>query len=318
MKIKLWILLVLTGIFSLTAQKTEEVEIKRENVVLSGTLAYPVEKTKTAVLLIAGSGPTDRNGNAPGMTNNCLRILSDSLTKHGLAVLRYDKRGIGKSRTEHLTESDLRFEDFVTDAVAWIKFLRAKGFEKIIVAGHSQGSLVGILAAQQVPVDGFISLEGAGYPLGTVLKKQFSQSVKIIRKTVDSLIDILQANKKIDSVPPLLAGLFRQSVQEFLKSWMKYDPAAELAKLHIPVLIVAGTTDLQISLDDARKLLKAKPDARLEIIEGMNHILKDAPIDREKNIATYNRPDLPVSRRLISVMTDFIAKIQEKNLKNGG
>jgi fermentation-respiration switch protein FrsA (DUF1100 family) len=91
---------------------------------------------------------------------------------------------------------------------------------------------------------------------------------------------------------------------------MKYNSTVEIAKLKAPVLIVNGTTDLQVGIEDAKLLSKANPSAQLKLIPGMNHVLKDAPANRELNFNTYNSPDLPLKAELIPVLVDFIKAIK--------
>jgi fermentation-respiration switch protein FrsA (DUF1100 family) len=103
----------------------------------------------------------------------------------------------------------------------------------------------------------------------------------------------------------MLNALARPSVQPYMISWFRYDPGQEISKLTIPVLIVQGTTDIQVSEEDARALASANPKAKLVLIEKMNHIFKEAQADRAGNIATYNNPSLPVASELVKRVVDF-------------
>jgi len=277
---------------------------------ISGTLTVPEKPVKSpVVLIIAGSGPTDRNCNSPlGIKTNVYKMLAEKFALNGISTLRYDKRGIGKSKSAETSESDLRFETYINDAIEWINLLQKdKRFSKVIVLGHSEGSLIGIVAAEQSPVSGLISVAGAGSPADTILHDQLkNQLPPQLLEESDKILDTLRQGKTVTKVSPLLLSLYRPGVQPYMISWIKYDPVAEIKKLKIPVLIVQGTTDIQVSISDAKLLSAAKPDAKLLIIDNMNHILKEAPADRQKNLATYSNPELPLKQGLVEDLVSFI------------
>jgi alpha-beta hydrolase superfamily lysophospholipase len=273
---------------------------------LSGTLTVPILKgTFPVALIIAGSGPTDRNGNNAQMKNNSLQMLAHELAAQGIASLRYDKRGIGKSASAMISEELLRFENYVEDAKDWATQLKTDPrFNKLIIIGHSEGSLIGMLAAEKA--DAFVSLAGAGRPIDVILKEQLTEQLsgqkKLLRAANEGLSK-LKEGKLVEDAPVELFGLFRPSVQPYITSWMKYDPAVEIAKLEIPIVIIQGSTDLQVKEEDARMLFMAHPlDSRLIIIEEMNHVLKIAPADRLKNIETYSKPELPLAEELVRTL----------------
>lgn len=275
-----------------------------------GTLTTPQAVDQIPVaLIIAGSGPTDRNGNGPMMQNNSLKFLAKALAEHGIASLRYDKRAIGASKDALKDEADLRFEDYVEDAKAWIDLLKQdKRFTQIIIIGHSEGSLIGMLAAGRA--NKFVSLAGAGQPADEILKVQLSAQTQDIQDMTFPIIDSLKMGHIVENVNPMLYTLFRPSVQPYLISWFRYDPQVEIGKLTIPVLIVQGTTDIQVSADDARRLAAANPDAQLVLIEGMNHIFKTASADRQENLATYGNPVMPISTELVAEISGFVLALR--------
>ncbi|UBM63229.1 alpha/beta hydrolase [Candidatus Sulfidibacterium hydrothermale] len=293
---------------SLMAQQGENVTLHTPTGNIQGTLLIPHVKGKIPVaLLIPGSGPTDRNGNNPMMKNNALKMLAEALYQNGIASLRYDKRGVGASKVPGFSESNIRFEQYIADARGWVDFLKQnKKFSSIVVIGHSQGSLIGMVVAQDKAVSKFVSLEGAGDPINVVLRRQLQSQPEQVKKPAFAILDSLEAGKQVKNVPAWLYTLFRPSIQPYMISWFRYHPQKEIAKLHKPVLIVQGTTDIQVSLSDAGKLKKADPSAQLLIISGMNHILKDAPADRQENIKTYNEPDLPLNKKLVTELVKFI------------
>jgi pimeloyl-ACP methyl ester carboxylesterase len=274
---------------------------------ISGTLVVPPIAGKVPiVLIIAGSGPTDRDGNSPALPgkNNTYRMLADALAADGIASLRYDKRGIGESRAAGPRESDLRFDMYVDDAAGWVTQLRADPrFTRVIVVGHSEGSLIGMLAAKNAHADAFVSIAGVAHRASDVLRDQLRPqigSMPALWEASESVLKALESRTVVDPLPssiqpiPGLAALFRPSVQPYLISWFKYVPSDELGALTVPVLIIQGTTDIQVSVDEAKALKAAKPGAELMVIEGMNHVMKRAPADRVQNIATYGNPDLAI------------------------
>ncbi|MEA2338577.1 MAG: uncharacterized protein QOE82_2584 [Thermoanaerobaculia bacterium] len=282
---------------------------------LQSTLLLPKDTSKTMplVLMISGSGPTDRNGNSPMLPgkNNSLRMLADGLASNGIASLRYDKRGVGESAGAMVAEADLRFETYVDDAVAWCEQLRKdKRFSAVIIAGHSEGSLIGMIAAKRCNAEGFISISGAGRAAADILREQLAGKLPPELATQsDAIMKNLEAGKTTEKTPPELAALYRPSVQPYLISWFRYDPAKSIAVLTVPVLIVQGTTDIQVTVDDAKRLAAANPKAKLLLIEGMNHVLKEVPSDRDKQIASYSNPDLRLAPEFLTGVVDFVRKV---------
>ena len=303
---KLILLFLVIPFFSLSQE--EEITLKTKTGDIKGSLLVPSNSEKASVvLIISGSGPTDRNGNNPNMTNNSLMMLANELKKNGIASLRFDKRGIGESSSSGMQESDLRFENYVNDVKAWVDLLKESNkFSKIIVLGHSEGSLIGMIASQKAEVEKFISVAGAGNSAGDIIREQLKAQPAFVLNQSLPIIEKLENGEREENVPQMLYALFRPSVQPYMISWFKYDPQIEIAKLNKPVLIVQGTTDIQVSVLDADKLASANNKAQKQIIEGMNHILKEAEMDRLKNIQTYSMPDLPLKKNLIEIIVKFI------------
>lgn len=273
-----------------------------------GALLLPNSKKRIPVaLIIAGSGPTDRDGNNPMMKNNSLKLLATELAKNGIASIRYDKRGVAHSKDAGKSEKDLRFDDYVNDARGWITLVKNdKRFNKVFVVGHSEGSLIGMLAGDET--DGVVSVAGAGRPADVVLKEQLSAQPKDVRDVVYSKLDSLKAGNLVNDVPLPLYSLFRPSVQPYLISWFRQDPQEAIQKLAVPVLIVQGTNDIQVSVDDAKALAAANPKARLVLIDKMNHIFRLVDGDRQANIATYSKSELPISEELVKSIVGFISE----------
>ena len=281
----------------------EGVEIKGSLLLADSTIQTPV------VLIIAGSGPTDRDGNNVMMKNNSLKFLAEGLLVHGISSVRYDKRGVAESMMKGMKEEDLRFDHYVDDVAAWVdKLNNDHRFSEVIIVGHSEGSLIGMIAAQKSNPKRFISLAGAGDRAGVALKRQLKVQPPLFYEQCAAIIDTLEQGQLVEKVSPLYYSLFRPSVQPYLISYFKYDPQKEISKLKIPTLIVQGTTDIQVKVEDAQKLHASKTDAILVIIEKMNHLFKESPLDRQENILTYNNPDLPVIPELIEEIYSFISE----------
>jgi len=306
----------LTGFFTDVDKRVTpgSVTIKSADATLKGTLTVPDDAGKVpVVLIIAGSGPTDRNGNTVqmGIKPNTYLLLANAFKQNNIATLRYDKRLVGQS-TATRTQAQTAFEDMINDAVSCIKFLKADGrFSKIIIAGHSEGSLIGMIACQREKVDGFISLAGAGFPLDQVLERQIKVSAPGLYDKVVPIVDSIKAGQRVkQKLDPGFETIFGASLQTYMHSLFQYKPQQEIAKLTVPVLIVQGTTDIQVSLADAFNLKEVKANARFQIVNGMSHILKQGPADRQQNAATYNKPDLPLHPELVPVLVSFIKSIK--------
>lgn len=304
--------LLATGIF---AQSNEsEIILKTATGDISGTLTFPAGlKSTPVVLIIAGSGPTDRDGNSTlGLKTNAYKYIAEGLEKNGIACVRFDKRAIGKSRQAGSKEDDLRFETYINDVVQWVSFLRNdKRFTRIILGGHSEGSLIGIVAAEKTKVQGLISIAGVAMPADQILKEQLKGKFPpSLLMESNKILDSLKAGKTIKVSSPELNMLFRPSVQPYMISWIKYNPSKEIGKLKIPVLIVQGTTDLQVAPENARLLKAAKPDASIKIFENMNHVLKESSSDPQANMATYKNPDLPLKSGLMEEIVKFVKSVK--------
>lgn len=277
---------------------------------LYGTLFHPdAIENPPVVLIIAGSGPTDRDGNSPLLPgkNNSLLQLAESLAQHGIASLRYDKRGVAQSAHSLQREESLVFEQNSADARVWLLWLYEKGYRRIYIAGHSEGSLVAIQAAQQFPISGLISLCGAGRPIQEILREQLSNLPASLKNTANEYLDSLAAGHRIAQPALPLFTLFRPSVQGYMISWMKLDPAKMLAQLDIPSLILQGDKDIQVQVIDAQQLANAAASAQLHIIPHMNHVLKAVMSDNpQENISTYSDPSKPLMPALIQYLIEFI------------
>jgi uncharacterized protein len=309
-------LFVLTIFFAVTgAAQDADSSFHEQEIILNtptgrifGTLTIPAPDRKVpVVLIIAGSGPTDRNGNNTMMKNDALKLIAHGLAKQQLATVRFDKRLIAESKTSNFSEADVRFETYIDDASDWITLLKKDNrFQYVTVLGHSEGSLIGMLTKDKP--DRLISIAGVGFPAAAVLKKQLAAQPEAVKTVSYKILDSLSAGQRVDSIPPFLGALFRPSVQPYLISWFKYDPAVAISALKIPILIIQGTTDIQVDTADAKQLADSNPAAKLVIIDSMNHVLKSSVIDRKENLKTYFDPTLPLAKELIPVITEFVLR----------
>jgi pimeloyl-ACP methyl ester carboxylesterase len=278
-------------------------------------------------LIVAGSGPTDRNGNSTlGIAPNSYRLLAEALEKEGIASLRFDKRGIGASRFSdpEFKHETVRFEDFITDVEVLVAYLKEAGFSHVVPVGHSEGSLIALAAANKTPaIDAVVSLSGAGFPVDdillTQLNKQLANYKPEMMEQVRSILSRMKQGGTVpgSDVPQELQALFHPSVQPFLISQMQYDPREVMGRVQQPVLIIGGDNDLQISPDDARALAEAQPKARLRIIEGMTHVLKiSSETDMQRQVLTvYLNGELPLSEELVETTVGFIRNLRDVNSK---
>ncbi|GAA4333996.1 alpha/beta hydrolase [Flaviaesturariibacter amylovorans] len=277
---------------------------------LHGSLLLP-EGAKGPVpvaLIIAGSGPTDRDGNTPMVAgkNNSLLYLAQGLAANGIASLRFDKRGIAASKDAMKTESELRFETYIADARGWMTLLQTDPrFSGVYVIGHSEGALIGLNIAPAAK--GYVSLAGAGLPADLIIRKQLENQPPVVQDLVFPVLDSLKAGKEVPDVHPQLASLFRPSVQPYMISWFRHDPRTLIAALSVPVLIIQGGNDLQVDEENGTALKAAQPKARLELIPQMNHVLKlVASDDPQENVKAYSNPKLPVAPKVIETIVGFI------------
>jgi pimeloyl-ACP methyl ester carboxylesterase len=255
-----------------------EVELPTAWGKLAGTLLLPEgEGPWPGALLIAGSGPTDRDGNTPLLPAplDNLKRLAQSLAVRGVASLRYDKRGIGGSTYPGLGEEALRFEHLVDDAVALAERLAAEErVTRVSLVGHSEGALIAALAAEDAQAQGVVSIAGAGSRASNLMRKQILGHLpEDIAQPALAALDALEAQQPVQDVPDALILLFRPTVQPYLMSWFRYDPSQVLAELSLPVLLVHGAADVQVDVEHARLLHGARPDARLKVVDGMDHLL---------------------------------------------
>ena len=277
-----------------------------DNHAIHGTLLESAESNSVLTIIISGSGPTDRDGNNISLKSDYLKMLAEGLFENGISSYRYDKRGVGNSIGNIKSGDEVKFSDFINDAISIINHFReTKKFKKIVVIGHSEGALIGMIASRLI-TDSFISIAGAGEDYLTLIQRQLSIQPPYVKSMSDPIIEKLKNKELVDSVPPLLNSLFNPDNQRFLIDANRYKPVEEISKLDIPVLIVQGTNDIQIEVTDAQMLDEAALKSRLEIIKGMNHVFRQASENYLLNMQTYGNPELPIDNSLVNLIVDFL------------
>jgi pimeloyl-ACP methyl ester carboxylesterase len=288
----------------------ELVQLKTGTGTLHGIIDLPARRGPWPVVILhAGSGPTDRDGNGPFVRTDNLKILGRTLAAGGVAVLRIDKRGVGASSKALAKEEDARLETYAADVAAWAARLREDPrFTKLGLIGHSEGALIGLIAAKDAKPDAYVSLCGPGRPLQEVLREQLKKNLpEDLYKASDTIVADLEAGREVKDVPKGLASLFRPSVQPFLISAFKHDPAKLVAEFSGPVLVVSGSTDIQVSSADAKRLGGGNAKAKVVTVDGMNHVLKVVEgTHRVLQLASYSDPTLPLHPKLVPELAVFL------------
>ncbi len=276
---------------------------------LHGILTLPErDGPLPVVLMIAGSGPTDRDGNNPeGGHNDSLRLLARELAGRGIASLRYDKRGVAASRATAPRELELSVAAYVADAVDWGQLLKSDPrFSRLILLGHSEGALIVSLAAAEAGADALVSLAGVARPVGTVLREQLEGRLPpALAAETESVLAALEQGRQTAEVTPALHVLLRPSVQPYLISLLRQRPAEAFARVTVPALIVQGTRDFQVGVEEALLLQQARPEAQLLLVEGMDHVLRIVP-SGARPLASYDDPRLPLAVELVEGLARFI------------
>ncbi|MBT8243692.1 MAG: alpha/beta hydrolase [Winogradskyella sp.] len=283
-----------------------EVEITE---LIDGSLMIPKNQKETElVIIIAGSGPTNRNGNQNFLKSNNLKKLAIALAKENISSFRYDKRIVKQIKTGNIDVKSMRFQDFVNDAKDVVSYFKERNqFSKIYIAGHSQGSLVGMLAAEK-DVNGFISLAGAGQNISDVIVDQINNTARQFIDDTKRVVETLKSGKTTKDFPPALGAMFNMEIQPFMISWMAYQPTDIITNLELPILIINGTKDLQVSEEEAKLLSDANPNAEIKIIENMNHVLFTIEGDKLENSKSYNEAFREINSELVESIVTFIEK----------
>ncbi len=282
---------------------------------LAGTLT-DAGKGAPVVVIVPGSGPTDRNGDNPlGVAAAPYRLLADALAARKVSTLRIDKRGMFGSKSAIADANAVTITDYASDALAWAtEAAKRTGNRCAWLLGHSEGGLVALKAAQMPHgLCGVILLSSPGTPLAQTMKAQLraNPANAPILPPALAAIDSLAAGKRVDpaTLPAPLPTIFPAAVQGFMIDLFAQRPAAEAARITLPMLIVQGDRDIQVPVSDARALAAAAPKATLAILPGVNHVLKSvAADDRAANLATYRDPLLPIAPAVSDTIAAFVKR----------
>lgn len=284
------------------------VQIGQGETALHGALLRPEGPVApAAVLMIAGSGPSDRDGDdrKSGEHSRTLWFLAQALAERGVVSLRYDKRGTGESAG---AGGAATFAQTVDEAAGWARVLaRRPGVRCVVLLGHSEGALVATLAAHKVRLCGLVLASGASQNLGDLIESQDALAHRSpeLSARIHEIIQAMRAGRPVGEVPKGYDSLFGPKAEGYARSEIAIDPIAELARVKVPVLVVQGDNDLQVKVEDARRLAAA---ARVEpvIVPGMNHVLKLAPMTVTGNFMTYINPNLPLAPGVAEAITGFV------------
>ena len=279
---------------------------EKAGITLAGTLTYPFNgKADKAVVLITGSGPQNRNEELMG--HRPFLVLSDYLTKKGIAVLRYDDRGVGESQGDPTAATS---EDFADDAEAAVNYLKTQnmvGIEKIGLIGHSEGGMIApMLAAKSKDIDFIVLMAGPGCTGEEVILQQsaaimramgmadeaVNQTNALNRQIYDLVINSDNLEEASAQISKMLAsyGMPKEQIDatasQIVSPWFKYflsfDPAPVLEKVTVPVLAINGSLDLQvIAKENLPKIAAAlerggNKQYTVHEFEGLNHLFQPA------------------------------------------
>ena len=301
--------LITNSIIAQVVVSKEDIQIYNDSIVLPGTLKYTESKLpQPLVIFIQGSGDPDRNGNQPSYNVHAdyINQLGDALSENEIAFYSYDKRNVSRENIKFLKEHYV-FSDLAIDVSKVIDYFKDDSrFSSITLIGHSQGSLVGMLAINE-HISKYVSLAGLGEPVDNAFVRQISNQNKELGEVARQHANELKETGDIKEINLYLVSLFGKGNHDFLIDYFKYDPSVEIKKIQIPTLIINGTKDSQVLVEDAKRLYEAQPNAEFKIVENMNHVLKDV-IKEEDNMKSYNTPDYPLSETLVQILTEFIKR----------
>lgn len=300
---------------------------------LSGTLTRPEPaqaggRPLPGVLFLAGSGPVDRDENAPGLPIAAFRLLAEVITPLGFVTLRYDKRGIGESEGDFLKAG---LWDLVDDAERALAFLRrhpAVDPERIVILGHSEGAMLAPAVHLRRPVQGLILLSGAARSLreiitwqGEALFRELERMpglkghlVRLLRIPQRARREMSRTHERIVASTGSVLRVRGQRVNaKWLREHFEYDVADDLARVDCPALVITGGKDLQVPPEEAEEIarLVAGP-VEHHLISDMNHVLRQ---DRARTTMLTLRADyrqmvvLPLHPDLVALVTAWLSAL---------
>ncbi|MBQ0736010.1 alpha/beta hydrolase [Aquimarina celericrescens] len=306
MKFKLSLFFIVMSTFCFGQEKEFNSAIVKVNKYIEGSLVTPYSDQEVSLLIfVMDAGAINRDGNDRMSKNDTFKKLSYELAKKGIASYSYDKR-LFKMDGLGIREHEISIDHFIEDAKSVISYFKKnKNYTKIIILGHGQGSLIGMLAAKN-NADGFISIAGNGKSIDQVIVEQISKQAPGLDKSASIAFKQLRENGRATGYEPALESIFRYDLQPFMKSWVKYDPSQEISKLEMPILILHGDKDIQVEVAQAEKLKESAPQAELMIINNMNHILREIKGGRLENQKSYNESWRKIMPEVLSSIANFV------------
>ncbi|MDY8137888.1 alpha/beta hydrolase [Aquimarina sp. 2201CG5-10] len=306
MKLKFSVLLITITMLCMGQEKEFNSAIVKINKYVEGSLVTPYSDLNVPlIILIMDAGAVNRDGNDRMSKNDTFKKLSYELAKKGIATYRYDKR-LFKMDGLGIREHEISFDHFVEDAKSVINYFKRNGnYTKLIVAGHGQGSLIGMIVAEG-NVDGFISIAGNAQSIDDVIIEQIAKQAPGLDKSAFVAFRQLRDEGRATGYDPALESIFRYNLQPFMKSWLKYTPTQEIAELDMPVLIIHGDKDIQVPISEAEKLKEAVPNAEYLMVENMNHILREIKGNRLENHKSYNEAWRKIMPQILDGIVTFV------------
>ncbi|GAA4274394.1 alpha/beta hydrolase [Aquimarina gracilis] len=308
MKLKFSLFFIAITALCFGQEKEYNSAVVKINKYIEGSLVTPYSDSDQEVPLIIfvmDAGAVNRDGNDRMSKNDTFKKLSYELAKVGIASYRYDKR-LFKMDGLGIREHEISFDHFIEDAKSAITYFKQnKTYTKVIVLGHGQGSLVGMVAAKD-NADGFISIAGNAQSIDQVIIEQISKQAPGLDKSAAAAFDQLRKNGRAIGYEPALESIFRYDLQPFIKSWMKYDPSQIISELEMPILILHGDQDIQVEMSQAEKLKESAPQSEYVAISDMNHILKEIKGGRLENQKSYNESWRKIMPEVITSIANFV------------
>lgn len=283
---------------------------------LKGTLLTPAgaDARTPVVLIIPGSGPTDRDGDNPlGVKGGSYRQIAEGLAERGVSSVRIDKRGMFASAGAIADPNAVTIADYAADTREWIgSILKATGARCVWLLGHSEGGLIALASTTRAGPElcGLVLAAAPGRKLGDVMREQFKRNpanAPILEPAL-SAIDALEAGKSVPvtDLPFPLDRIFNPAIQPFLTSLMSYDPPALARAYSGPILVLHGENDIQITAEDAQALASARPGVRRVEFKGLNHLFRPSGSSPQETQASYGDPFGKVPPEVPQAIVDFL------------
>ncbi len=306
MRLKFLLLIIAINVSCFAQEKEYNSATVRINKFIEGTLITPYSDASVPlVVFIMDAGAINREGNDRMSKNDAFKLLSLQLAKQGIATYCFDKR-LFKIDAYGIHENEISLDHFIEDVTSIVSYFKKNGnYSKITLAGHGQGSLVGMVAAKN-DVDAFISIAGNAQAVDQIIIQQLEKQAPGLDKRAATAFAALKEKGRAMDYDPALESIFGYNLQPFMKSWIQYVPAEEITALEIPILILQGDKDLQVEVSEAEKLKEAVPNASYVIIKNMNHVLREIKGSRLENHKSYNEHWLPIMPEVTSAITNFV------------